>query len=158
MKYVVGNRVKALIKSKVVYYWEKNLREEVVSKTSLVYFKPQVMSLSKPHPLWTTCGDNSFKVNKSCAVAILLNGRYASDRNSRHWSVDNKMGNCLLCPELSLSGDIPHLFLHCHAPTDKRQILNFHSENLRNLFCNLFTSSEHDMVQFLLVHLGFLSP
>ena len=69
----------SLVKAKVVDFWEAKYRAEAAPKTSLEYFKPEFCSLLHPHPLWTTCRNNSFEVNKSIVVARLMSGRYFSD-------------------------------------------------------------------------------
>ena len=51
---------KRLFRSHVTNYWETKLRTDTSPLPSLKYFKPQFMSLQRPHPLWTTCGSNSF--------------------------------------------------------------------------------------------------
>ena len=48
-------RYKAMVKSRVTEYWESYLRAEASGLLSLKYFKPEYMSLVKPHPLWLTC-------------------------------------------------------------------------------------------------------
>ena len=57
---------KSQVKLSVQEYWQKTLVGEADSLHSLTYFKPNFMSLSKPHPLWTTCGSNPYEVNKAC--------------------------------------------------------------------------------------------
>ena len=69
----------SLVKAKVVDFWEAKYRAEAAPRTSLEYFKPEFLSLLHPHPLWTTCRNNSFEVNKSIVVARLMSGRYFSD-------------------------------------------------------------------------------
>ena len=43
-------RYKRLIKSHVTNYWESVLRTEAANLPSLIFFRPQFMSLAKPHP------------------------------------------------------------------------------------------------------------
>ena len=50
--------LKKLIKSKVMEFWEANLRLTSSSLPSLEYFKCQLYSLSKPHPIWISAGSN----------------------------------------------------------------------------------------------------
>ena len=66
---------KTLVKKKILDYWQRKYRAEALEMESLPYFKPQFTSLRQPHPLWTTCQNNTFEVNKSIAVARLLSGR-----------------------------------------------------------------------------------
>ena len=44
-----------LVKSKVIDYWEQELRHQATSLTSAY------LSLFKPHPLWIACGSNPFE-------------------------------------------------------------------------------------------------
>ena len=64
-----------MVKSRVTEYWESYLWAEASGLLSLKYFKPEYMSLVKPHPLWLTCGSNPFEVNK----AVIQAGCYLED-------------------------------------------------------------------------------
>ena len=81
----------------MIDHWETKLRAEaeMLRGSSLQYFKAEYMSLSHPHLIWTTCGSNSFEVNKAVVQAKMLSGRYVTDKLSRHWS-QNKSGICSL--------------------------------------------------------------
>ena len=102
---------KSLFKSKVIDYHEIILRESASSLSSLSYFKPNFMSLTKPHPLWTSCSNNSYEVSKSIIEAKLISGRYRTDRLTRHFQ-GNSNGDCRMCSE-AVPGTIEHLLLHC---------------------------------------------
>ena len=124
---------KSLVKKKNVDYWQKKYRTEAL-KPSLQYFKPQFMSLLRPHPLWTTCQSNSFEVNKSIAVARLLSGQYRSDWHCRHWSRTNKEGFCLLCPDKNIPGNIETSSLTArHLTTREAFFSSFGANILRSL-------------------------
>ena len=58
---------KQLFKRHVTSYWETKLRNDASRLLSLTYFKPEFMSLQSPHPLWTSCGSNSYEI---CKVII----------------------------------------------------------------------------------------
>ena len=148
---------KTLAKKRIVDYWQEHYRSEAHSLPSLKFFKPQFMSLLKPHPLWTTCKGNSYEVNKSVTVARLLSGRYRSDWHCRHWSQSNKEGYCLLCPSESLPGNIEHLLVTCKALDHKRSLLfNFwdkkceDSPPLLTLLSDIRTSPVDKFIQFVL--------
>ena len=133
------------------------MKNEARTKTSLAYFKPDSMSLTTPHPLWTTSGSNPFEINKSIIVARLLSGRYRSDYLTRHWSKTNKDGSCVLCPGMGFSGTIEHMLVDCDALTDKRNdLLLFWQQqteenpHLQKLVSAMQSSSSRDFVQFVL--------
>ena len=85
-----------LVKSRILDYWEKDLRSVAVSKSSLEYFKPSFMSLATPHPMFTTCSStNSFKTNKSTCQASIISGRYKTDYLTRYWVKENPSGYCV---------------------------------------------------------------
>ena len=67
---------KKLIKSRVVDFWEVHLRTQAarLQEHSLRYFKPEYMSLTQPHLLWSTCGSNPFEIHKA-VQAKMLSGR-----------------------------------------------------------------------------------
>ena len=108
-------KFKSIVKSQVIDYWEAQLRHEVSQLKSLTYFKPKYMSLVRPHPVWTTCGSNSFEVNKAIIQARMLSGRYCTDQLSRFWT-KNRAGICQLqgCSGFAL-GSLEHLLLQCPA-------------------------------------------
>ena len=108
---------KLLFKSKVVDFWQTKLRNEASRLPSLHYFKPQFMSLSTPHPLWSTCGSNSYEICKAVIQAKMLSGRYRTDQLVRHFS-DNDW-SCAICPS-NVPGDLQHLLLTCSALGDTR--------------------------------------
>ena len=87
---------KKICKAKVISWWEHRLRGEASLLSSLTYFKPCYMSLSKTHPLWTMA-ESPFEVKKACTVASMLSGRYITDHRARHWSSANPSGLCQLC-------------------------------------------------------------
>ena len=95
----------------------------MLRSSSLKYFKAEYMSLCHPHPIWTTCGSNSFEVNKAVVQAKMLSGRYVTDKLSRHWS-HNKSGICCL-PGCSgqETGSLEHLMLFCPALSTTRSSL-----------------------------------
>ena len=148
---------KSLIKSKVIDFWENQLRFDALCRPSLKYFKPQFMSLKKPHTLWTTSDENPFEFNKSLVVAKLLSGQYRSDWHCRYWSKENKQGFCLLCPDQQIPGTIEHLLVCCDALADQRKLLtdywvknSEHNEHLQHLLEAQLNGDSLDMVQFVL--------
>ena len=56
------------------------------------------MSLTRPHPLWTTCCSNPHEVNKASIEAKKLGWQYRSDYLTTLWFSQNKDG-------LKISGD-----------------------------------------------------
>ena len=118
---------KRMIKKNVVNYWELKLRDDAAPLKSLKYFKPQFMSLSKPHPIFSTAGSSPYEVVKACTQARLLSGRYRTELLSSHWS-SNPGGYCLCpsCDGLFIPEDIEHIFLHCDSlGTTRLRLSNF---------------------------------
>ena len=104
-----------LVRSSILDHWEINLRLKAAELTSAPYFHPQFMSLSRPHPIWSSCGSNPFEVHKAVTSARMISGRYLTDQLQRHWT-RNHAGNCLLptCTPPSV-GSLEHLLLFCPA-------------------------------------------
>jgi hypothetical protein len=107
-------------KSKVMDSWEVKLRAQACLLPSLKYFNSSYMSLSSPHPMWTSAG-SPFEVRKATIVARMLSGRYRTDRLARHWSQTNPSGICQLpgCTGLQ-SGSLEHILLYCPALSGAR--------------------------------------
>ena len=150
---------KSMVKNNIFNFWETKYQEEAEAKPSLTYFKPRFHSLRHPHPLWTTCNNNSFEVNKSVVVARLLSGRYLSDWHCRHWSTENSAGICVLCPDKNTPGTMEHMLVACSALEDKRTLLrkHIHEQTEDNLELRAVitaemssTASTSNTVQFLL--------
>ena len=100
------------------------------------------MSLTKPHPIWTSCGSNPYECHKAVITARMLSGRYPTDRLQRHWT-ENREGICLLpaCASAKSPGTLEHLLLFCPSLTHTRQ-------RLLNLATRV--SSEHPAIALLL--------
>ena len=111
-------------KKKVIDYWEQTLREEAASLESLQYFHPQYMSLEFPHPIYISAKSSSYEVTKAGVQALLLSGRYRTERLSRHWSA-NPNGYCLhpSCNRLGISEDVEHILLYCPSLSKTRASL-----------------------------------
>ena len=122
---------KSLVKSHIVSYWEKKLRDSAKDLTSLSYFHPEYMSLLRPHPLFSSCGENSFEVAKSLTVSRMISGRYRSDQLLSHFD-KNEDQRCRLC--LTSTGNIEHLLLDCSALSDVRNT-QLQSISNRTDFC-----------------------
>ena len=113
---------KNLAKSRVLDFWERKLRQEASSLDSLSFFHPTHMSLSKPHPLWTTAGSSPYEINKACVQAQMLSGRFRTERLCRFWS-DNKEGFCLAPTCEEEPEDIIHILTGCRSLEDSRRRL-----------------------------------
>ena len=148
---------KSQVTKKVLDHWQVTLRREAIPKTSLIFFSPSLMSLSVPHPMWTTCSSNPFETNKALVQAALLSGRYKTDYLSRHWNFSNPDGFCMLCPGKFLFGTIQHFLIHCEALSEKRSTIIDHWSSyaeediqLHQLLKQLLESPSALLVQFLL--------
>ena len=96
------------------YFWEVKLRGEASLLSSLVNFKPEFMSLTKPHLIWTTAGSNPYEVSKAIQQARFLSGRYRTENLSKHWS-RNKQGYCLSPTCNEQKETVEHILIECQA-------------------------------------------
>ena len=145
---------KKLIKSRVLDYWEKNLRGEASFLPSLKNFRPEYMSLSKPHPIWSTAGSNPHEVSKAIQQARFLSGRYRSENLSRHWST-NREGYCLSSTCTNQVENYEHILIHCKAYHSTRENLlslwlNHPNSLILNLVQNALSSSTDHLLQFII--------
>ena len=113
---------KKIVKSHVLSYWENQLRGEASVLSSLAFFKPNFMSLTKPHPLWTTTNGNPHEVSKAVQQARFLSGRYRTNSLIKHWNPGCK-GLCSAPDCENVSETIAHILLECQAYTKQRQQL-----------------------------------
>ena len=146
---------KRLFRSKVLDYWQTKLRSASSNLSSLAYFKPEFMSLARPHPIWTTCGNNSYEVTKAIIQAKFLSGRYRTEKLTRHFASENN-GLCSICPDEKI-GSVEHILTQCTALLGVRNKLFEHFNNnseisvtTKSLVKCAFSTSTEKTVQLLL--------
>ena len=145
---------KKLVLSKVISYWETKLRGEAALLPSLVNFKPEYMSLKKPHPIWSTTGSNPYEVSKAIQQARFLSGRYRSESLVRHWT-KNKEGYCNSVTCTSELENIEHILIHCKAYTECKKglyslWLSTTNPVVLKLVLDAFSSETSYLLQFIL--------
>ena len=81
---------------------------------SLIFFKPHFYSLSRPHPMWTSAGNNPHEAEKACYQARMVSGCFRSCWLTRYWSGD-KTGSCSLpnCRLNPTPGTLSHIIVEC---------------------------------------------
>ena len=146
------------MKKQVLSFWEIKLRQDSSTLSSLKHFKPQFMSLSKPHPLLVTAGASPYEVCKASIQVLFLSGRYRTEKLCRHWS-KNPSGFCLSpsCEGKGAVEDIPHIFLQCDSLSHVRQRLVVftltyaqHVPHLSDILLSLTNSDNGHFLQFMM--------
>ena len=99
---------KHIAKQKVVDFWNSKLRAEASRLDSLNFFRADFMSLSQPHPIWTTAGSSPYEVRKATVQSRMLSGRYRTCWLRRHWSGDSS-GHCKVPGCSDTPGTLQHL-------------------------------------------------
>ena len=118
---------KKLCKEKVLDFWHARLASEAASLPSLNYLRPQYLSLTSPHPIFTSLDGNPYQAKAAKIQALFLSGRYPTERLCRFWS-DNKGGFCLLdsCRNLCIVEDLEHIILQCSGLNEtRRRLIHF---------------------------------
>ena len=116
------------------------------------------MSLSKPHPLFTSAGSSPAMVSMACVQARMLSGRYRCESLLRHWKKSGSSGTCFLSSSCNEIEDVCHILQRCVAlgPTRIKLVtftynmmdsLPIHTKALVQKYCNL---SSPFLCQFLL--------
>ena len=140
--------IKSQVKKHIVDFWERKLRADAATLSSLEYFHPQYMSLTSAHPIWTTAGPNPYQVMMSTIQATMISGRYRTEELCSNWSPPSS-GCCLtpLCIEQSMQENLHHILVTCASlePTRER-LLKFtryiseqqppHVQELIGRYCN----------------------
>ena len=88
-----ASSLKHKAQQKVLDYWQAKFRDDITRLDSLKMFKSEFMSLSHPHPIWTSAGSSPFETRKATVQARMLSGRYRTCWFRRHWSGD-PAGQC----------------------------------------------------------------
>ena len=90
------NSYKNTTKQKVLDFWNSKFRAAVNSLDSLSMFKADYMSLSQPHPIWSTAGSSPFEVKKATVQS-----------KDAEWKIPDLLAEETLVrgPQWSLQGD-----------------------------------------------------
>ena len=115
---------KKLCKAKVHEYWHWKL-SEAASLPSLEFLQPDFLSLSSPHPIWSSLVNvNSYQTKAAKIQALFISGRYRTERMCRFWS-NNPDGFCLMdsCRGKNIYDDIYHIIVHCDSLSESRRRL-----------------------------------
>ena len=135
---------KHLTKKKVIGYWEIQLRAEAFTLTSLKFFNPNYMSLSSPHPVWTSAGSSPTKVAMACVQAKLLSGRYRTQALCSHWQNGDR--KCKLSEACSSEEDTTHMLQNCSGlETTGKKVTSFTSKycNTHPIIANIVSKHCH---------------
>ena len=150
---------KSSCRAAVTRWWLLQYRGEASHLDSMVNFKYNFFSLSKPHRTLTTA-NSSYEVQRACTVALMLSGQYNTDYHRRWWSPQNPQGHCRLCtappgqpPPL---GTLSHQLLHCPSLQPARDSsvqlcreLLLYRPQLQPLFSHYLCGSPEDALAFL---------
>ena len=91
------------------------MRLEASYLPSLSHFCPQFFSLTTPHRLWLSAGNNQYEVSKARIQLLFLSSQYPCGSRTKHWSPENRNGYCTFpqCMEKEIVENPEHLLLHC---------------------------------------------
>ena len=149
------NALKKRIKANITDYWQEKLRAHCVNLKSLKYFKPQYMSLTKPHPILLHA-KTSYDTNRIITVCRMISGRFRCGSLTKHFS-DHGTDLCELCGDAA--EDLAHILVpHCVHLLDRADmLLRFATDTLSscaqasNLFFDIIHSKDDNLkVQLLL--------
>ena len=153
---------KRQIKSAVIDHWEQKLRGQTLflREASLKYFNPCYMSLSRTHPIFTTCGSNPYENKRAAIQAQFLSGKARVESLTKYWDKSNKDGICQLCKLVEpVPGTIEHILLAggCPALAETRQVMLAHIQAylvprpyLFPVFESLWGKEDKTTMQFIL--------
>ena len=120
-------------------YWELRLRASASSLPSLQYFKPEFMSLARPHPIFTSAGSSPYSVAMAKVQSIMLSGRYRTEALSSHWS-ETRSPHCKTphCKDLGIREELLHILATCKSLEPTRERL----KDFTRKYCSRLDSSE----------------
>ena len=121
---------------------------------SLVNFNSNFMSLTQPHPIWTSAKSNPHEVAKAVQQARFLSGRYRTESLVKHWSPGNS-GMCQAEGCHQESETVEHILLKCTAYTKSRRKLismwlNTENVEAHRLVLEAFSSKTEHLLQFII--------
>ena len=147
-----------LCKSAVLNFWRRKLSLEVQNLSSLRFLKPDFISLTSCHPIYASCGSNTYEVAKAVVVGRLLSGRFKFERLERYYTPSNSLGQCRLpkCwgSDLSHDGDLESFLLACPSLNCQRleqmQLIEKFCDHNPHLSDVIQTCMTEDKLQFLM--------
>ena len=152
-------KFKTMYKLKIKEYWRIYLYEKCSALSSLQYLLTPYLSLTQPHPIFTSLQGNPYELRAASVQALLLCGRYRTEKLRRHWS-RNREGYCINqeCYNLKQVESREHFLLHCRSFSDERRrlhriITDFSADKpvLKNLLDNYFFIDDNTVrMQFIL--------
>ena len=108
------------MKAKVIDFWEIKLRGKASLLSSLLNFKPEYMSLTKPHPIWGTAGSNPYmRYLKPFSKQDFCQGGI----DPTNWAPKNKEGHCSSPTCDQLKETVEHILLDCQAYNEQKRRL-----------------------------------
>ena len=110
------SKFKSLYRAKVYEYWHAKLTTESSNLSSLRFLDPRFLSLTKPHPIWSSLTGSPYEARAAKIQALFFTGRYRTEKLCRFWS-SNVNGFCLQksCIDLEIVEDLTHVLIHCPA-------------------------------------------
>ena len=85
------SRYKSVCKEKVYEYWHSKFALRCLDLSSLRYFQPYFLSLSRTHPIWSSLDGSPYQSKAAHVQALLLTGRYRTERLKRFWTPKNRV-------------------------------------------------------------------
>ena len=153
---------KQQVKTSITIYWQNVLVQECKGLRSLKYFRPELYSLQKPHYMWTTSAGKPYETSKATILAKMISGRFRSEMFCRHFSKDNKLGNCSAPGCFNVPGTLEHILVTCpYLEQVRERMVTMCLENtvmfpsLHQLIRDVLTSNEEVKAQFFLEPLAF---
>ena len=86
------------VKTIITNYWTNHLREEIATKSSIRYLRPESCDMKKPHCVWSS-GGNTTETRKATQKARLLTGTYTLQTNKAAFNQFAIEATCPLCGE-----------------------------------------------------------
>ena len=112
------------------------------------------MSLSAPHPIWSTSKNNPHEVAKAVQQARLVSGRYRSESLVKYWN-PSSTGKCKAPTCSNIQETVEHILLDCSQYTEERHKLvsmwlRTKYQEVHYLVLNAFSASKSHLMQFIL--------
>ena len=144
---------KKLVKSHVLDYWERKLREKAASLLSLEFFHPEFYSLTSPHPILTSAGSSPYFVTMANVQLTMISGRYRTEALASHWSLSgSKYCQTPHCTDLGTVEDLRHILAECGALQSTRKNLS----DFTAKYCSKIDVPE--IVRIILTHCSVQHP
>ena len=103
------------------------------------------MSLTTPHPIWTTAGPSAYQTVMSTVQGTMISGRYRTEQLCTKWSPQNS-GHCQApsCKDDNVPEDLHHILAVCGSLQTTKDNMYLFTERILETIILIIVTKKKD--------------